>query len=334
MFIRNTDEDAATGERSLLISAKHEIMDKQHIYIYKKTYYEPKDFVDSRYDPSFSPSVYPGESISVSVKIPISSNDRFAAAMFVHDLHSDKIYHSDITVLDNGQWKKLTYKIPRCNGALLDKMGVVLEKAVTAVCVEKDTLFAAPMKVCYIDDLCCFGTPDYTLCLSNENVELWNTFHKEISQFTRFKGLTYLECGSLHLSCADYGECYTGKDTWTDYSASFGVTPIKGQYHMVNFRVQGAEKSYAAGLLPDGTFALLKKKHEYTILKRTEFEWKIGKKYTITCSVEKNDITVSVEDAVLNFTDEKDTYYRNGAVGLSVMEGSHLSCEEISIGKC
>jgi hypothetical protein len=160
--------------------------------------------------------------------------------------------------------------------------------------------------------------------------ELWNVQHVEVSQFSRLKGLLRLEDGRIHLSCADFGECYTGSWKWRDYTTVFDIIPETGEWHMVNFRVQGAERSYAAGLLPDGRFALLKNESGYRILAQTEFAWKAGEKYRIRCSAAGGRIDVSVGGRHLSFADTVRPYLY-GAVGLSVRQGSHLSCPSITV---
>ena len=50
--VKNTEETAHTGRRSLKISAAS-VLAGENVYVYKKTYYTPEDFYDSRYDPSF-----------------------------------------------------------------------------------------------------------------------------------------------------------------------------------------------------------------------------------------------------------------------------------------
>ena len=80
------------------------------------------------------------------------------------------------------------------------------------------------------------------------------------ASFTRLKGISFLENGQLHLSCADFGEVYTGGSGWKDYIARFLITPLSGEYHLVNIRVQGAIRSYAAGFLPGGEWESLRTK--------------------------------------------------------------------------
>lgn len=321
----NTDEAAFTGKRSLKVTA--EPLDAgTRLYIYKQTCYRPDDFNDSRYDPSFSPLVYPGENVHISVMLPEYCRTEAMAAVYVHDRHSGRICHAETVRLEKGRWAELSFRIPQLSGVLLDEAGVFLEIMGPDACFTAKELPVA----CFIDDLYSDGQPDYTLDASKETEEQWNVQHVEVSQFSRLKGLLRLEDGRIHLSCADFGECYTGSWKWRDYTAVFDIVPETGEWHMVNFRVQGAERSYAAGLLPDGRFALLKNESGYRILEQTDFAWKAGEKYRIRCSAAGSRIDVSVGDRHLSFTDPVRPYLY-GAAGLSVRQGSHLSCMSITV---
>ena len=64
--IRNTDEQAHTGRRSLKLTASGSESGEECCF-YKQTYYGPEDFSDSRYDPFFAPLVYPGQTVHLSV---------------------------------------------------------------------------------------------------------------------------------------------------------------------------------------------------------------------------------------------------------------------------
>lgn len=122
-----------------------------------------------------------------------------------------------------------------------------------------------------LDDLWADGTPDYRIDFCQETTEVWTGLHKEVSQFTRLKGHLYLDQGALHLSCADFGEAYTGRYDWKDYTAVFEMTPLTGENNMVNVRVQGAIRSYAVALLADSKIALLKNENGYRVLTETAF---------------------------------------------------------------
>lgn len=320
--VMNTDESAASGQRSLKVLAKT-VAGGDAVFAYRKTYYRPEDFHDSRYDPCFSPLIYPGQTLHASVCIPKYSQDALIS-LYVHDAHTGKIYESEKTAVKKGEWNTFSFEIPSLDGALLDEMGVC-----SHVLGTHTEIFDY---VVLLDDLYADGSPDYTLDFSAESVEVWDGFHREISQMTKLKGLMYLEDGQLHLSCSDFAEAYTGRYDWKDYAAEFTFTPLTGEHHMVNVRVQGAIRSYAFGLLPNGKAGLLKNDNGYRVLTEKQFDWKPGEEYTVKITVQGNIMKAEINGCVLEVRDEEHPYLR-GSVGVSMKNGSHDKYRKIRIAK-
>jgi len=114
-------------------------------------------------------------------------------SLFARDEHSGKIYRSNPVHLKPNEWKELEFTIPELEGALIDEIGFCfhvhgyLRELIDFVVI--------------IDDLYVDGKPKYTLEFDKEREEVWNGLHREISQFTKLKGLMYLDDGQLNLSC-------------------------------------------------------------------------------------------------------------------------------------
>lgn len=316
----NTDESAATGSRSLKAIAKM-VKPGDAVYTYRKTYYTPQDFHDSRYDPCFSPLIYPGQTLHASVCIPEYGQEALVT-LYVHDAHTGKVYESEKVNMKKGEWKTLSFDIPALEGALLDEMGIC-----SHICGTHTEVFD---HVVLLDDLYADGTPDYTLEFAKEKEEVWTGHHREISQMTKLKGLMYLADGQLHLSCSDFAEAYTGRHDWKDYEAEFSFTPITGEHHMVNVRVQGAIRSYAFGLLPDGKAAILKNDNGYKVLAETAFEWKHGEEYTVKVMVKGNVIRAELGECVLEVCDGERPYLEGG-IGVSMQKGTHDKYRKIKV---
>ena len=123
-------------------------------------------------------------------------------------------------------------------------------------------------------------------------------------------------------SCADFGETYTGSVDWEDYIFDCAIIPQLGEYHNINFRVQGAVRSYAAGLAPNGRLVLYKNSNGYRALAQTDLTWEPGGEYRLRVKVCKNSIRVTCGDVSIEYNDS-DRPYLKGAVGMSVQSGSH-----------
>ncbi len=319
--LRNSDETAYTGNRSLKAMVKP-LPSGGRVYLYKKTYYKPEEFHNSRYDPSFSPLLYPGQTIHGSVLLPDYA-DGCSVRLYAHNATTDQVVEGEPVTLGKGNWTTLSLTLPHIEAGMLDEAGFVFD-------MHNDQ--NVPMELnCFIDDLYFDGKPDYTIDFSKVEEEIWTPLHREISQFTKLKGLFYLEGGKVHLSCADFAEAYTGRHDWDNYTAEFTLTPLTGTHHMMNVRVQGASRSYAVGLSENGKLGLFKNENGYRKLMEVDFAWELRKKYTIAATVCGADILISNEGReLLRFTDKEDPYL-TGALGISVQKGSHCSYSSIKI---
>ncbi len=317
----NTSEAASSGSRALKAVVKP-MCPGENVYLYKKTYYKPADFHDSRMDPSFSPLVYTGQTIHGSAYIPEYGREA-VVSLFVREEHSEKIYRSNPVPLKKGEWKALECRIPAMEGSLIDEMGFCF----SILGLQNEMIDFVGL----IDDLYVDGTPDYSIEFDKEREENWNGLHREISQMTKLKGLMYLQDGQLNLSCSDFAEAYTGRHDWTDYTATFYFTPVIGEYHMVNVRVQGAIRSYAVGLYPDNKVALLKNDNGYDVLVSKDFTWKANTEYKVEITVTSNCLKAKInEEVTLEYTDTEHPYL-TGSTGVSVLKGSHCKYRKITV---
>lgn len=325
--MENTEEEAASGSRSLKFTAAS-MEPGENLYLYRRTYYRPEDFSDSRYDPAFSPVLYPGQTISGKVFLPEYSRPALVS-LYARDLRTGTVCESEPVFLGLGQWKELSFRIPAGTDALLGEAGFCFRMVGRALEKFEFTGMA--------DEFLFSGPADYAVDCGREEEEVWPGGHREISQFTRLKGNAWLEGGCLHLSCADFGEMYTGGGNWKDYEAEFTLVPIKGEFHGAHVRVQGGARSLAAALLSGGRLGLVKSRTDgsgYEVLAETEFDWKEGQDTKILVRTEGDRISVRAvsgrEQAELCLDHGAGAYSR-GCVGISVRKGSHAALKGIRI---
>jgi ADP-ribosylglycohydrolase len=311
----NSDENAFTGSRSLKVNVQ-DIQPDSRLHVYKKTYYRPADLHDSRYDPTFSPILYPGQTICGSVYLPKNS-EPCHVSLYALDVSTNTVVEGEKVLLKQGEWASLSFKLPSMDSALIYEAGFLFDTDSTSL-------------DCFIDDFYFGGTPDYSLDFSKLELENWRFLRTEVSQFIRLKGLLYLDGGTLNLSCADFAEAYTGHHDWNDYTASFTVEPVTGKRHFVNVRVQGAIRSYAAGFSENG-LGLYKNDNGYTALAEIPFDWKYGKTYDISVSAKGNELSVFVDGKEYFTHTDTDFPYLTGFVGLSVHNGSHCRYHGLSV---
>ncbi len=284
------------------------------MYLYHRTYYSSKDFHDSRYDPAFSPLVYNGQTIAASLK-NLAASRAVEAAIYVRDHHDGQMCHGSFVELAETAIT-LTYTIDAPKDICIDEVGLIVRG-------EKPDITLSRFEW--------YGQPDYAIDISKEYMDVWTWGHKEISQFTYFKGYYGLEDDNskqvLSLSCADLAEMYTGSHAFTNYTLSAELIPQFGDCHSINARVQGAMRSYAAGLRRGcdgkGKIAIEKNDFGYVTLAETAFEWQCNETYHIDIDVTGNEIRVRVNGSpILRATDSQNPLLY-GQCGISVRNGSH-----------
>jgi len=317
VFLSNTDSQAHSGKHSLRIRTEQ----ATGAEVYYKTYYFPEDFNDSRYDPSFSPLVYPGYTLHCYVK---GGNCR--AVLFARDSRSRKTFYGP-EVKAGDVWEKMDFQIPalaegRPGPWLIDEVGVLLTSDVQ------------PGFECYLDDFWWDGTASYTIDMKRERLERWPASgnpHYEISQFTRWKGNAYLDQGRLHVTGADRAAVFTGSHEWRDYAVTAEIGAELGEKCLMAFRVRGAMHFYAFGFYGKDRVALLKVANDVQELAAADYKWESGVPYRLRVRVKENVITAAVNDSEIFYFADEETPCLSGGAGLMTLDGSHMSCSFIEV---
>ncbi|MGG1516907.1 ADP-ribosylglycohydrolase family protein [Paenibacillus oryzisoli] len=323
-YIDNEAGVSATGSRSLKVHFNN-VQGGCAYRIYQQTYYRPADFNDSRYDPSFSPIVYPGQRVEATIQHPGPTEQRVSARLYVWDSNAEAFHYGDSVQLVAGEWTKLVYGIPSLSGACIEHAGIEL--------IPMDGKNAkGPSLVCYVDHVAFSGKPAYEVDFAKERLEKWNGLHVEVSQLTYLRGIWTLEDGEL--SGSYYGEpaeAYTGALDWRDYQFETVVVPKLGEHHRVNFRVQGGIRSYAVGFAPGGKLALYKNDNGYTKLAEADSAWELDAPAVVVVKAVGNRFEVAVDgEALLDVVDD-DRPYLTGMIGFSNSEGSHTHYRRFSL---
>ena len=323
--LSNTAESAHTGQRSLKCTFTP-VKAGEFAFVYKRTFLTSKDFTDSRYDPDFSPVCYPGETITGSCMLP-DAEVGLQAALYGKDGHNDQLFVSDFVPLSCGTWQTLSYRLP-ASDALISEIGFVFRIVKTRA--------AGNSAEVLIDDLYTDHKAEFIVDLAKEREDVWTGNHKSVTPFTRLKGLWYKENDELHLSTADFAEVYTGDHRLQNTAVSGVVTPLTSGTVMLLTRVQGAMRSYAAALMPDNSFAILKNAHGYRTLQKVPFTWTPGKTYEIELRAEGSRLAAAVReegtrDWAMTVAADEDHPYLTGAVGAGLLGPSHMSLGKLTV---
>ena len=320
--VRNSDEQAFSGSRSLKVEFDG-VNSGDTVQIFHRTYYWPSDFEDNRYQPAFSPLLYPGQTVTMHLLLPADAEpNRLAARLYVKDGNSGQRFYGEDVQLVKGQWTRLEYVIPAMADACIDEAGA--ELVIPDGSGQRVTVFA--------DDIAYTGQPDYSVRFAGAKLAQWNSVHLDVSQCTCLRGLWQLEDGYLSGSYSgEPAECYTGDIRWGDLEYECVLIPKLGEHHRVLFRVQGAMRSYAVELGPDRRLCLYKNNNGYILQQAADFPWEHHQTYTCRVVAAGNHITVDVNGKRMIDWVDRDHPYLTGQVGFGNAGGSRTYFERFSV---
>jgi ADP-ribosylglycohydrolase len=316
--LENSEIPVLPNHRSLSISS--EKASKMSIFL--KTFYSPEDLTDSRYDPSFTPILFPGQSVSAVLKN--IGPEIIEATLSVYDMRN-KTSYSTLLSLAPQAMGTLNLQIPRIEHGLISRVNLAFFSASR----NKEQLSVL------LDSVSFRGTPNYSIDFSRETIENYgfghSGLHKEISQFSQNGGLWELDGQYLSGSCAQEGEAYTGLYESKDAEVNCILQPKLGEYHLLNFRVQGAARCYAFGFYGKGTLALLKKHIGYSILKSIPYPFEMEKEYRLAVNMKGNRFLASIDGKNIFDMIDSEEPYGFGQFGFTTLNGSHCHFKDLDI---
>jgi len=289
---------------------------KGEVRLFVRTYLRPDDLSANYYGATFSPKIYPGQQVRARLYLPADAPDRLRASLYVWDDNHDEGHQSVGRSLVPGQWHDLSFEIPTLHNGCLSEVGVVLR-----------TLGDPWTGSVVIDHLDWDGPPRYSCDFTRERAE-----QGAISQWTFLRGYWRLEDGAYHGSGWAVSETYSGDIEWLDTTLSVRLTPLVGDHHNINVRVQGALRSYALGLAPNRKLTLYKNNRGYQPVASVDFDWQHHQTYKLTLRAQGSRLQAQVDDKTLIDWVDDDGPYLHGQIGLSGFAGCHTRYEEIAVG--
>ena len=314
------------------------ILAGETLYLYHKTMYVPADFNDSRYDPAFSPILYPGQTVSASFALA-ERNPVVKISLYVKDLDSGKVLEGRQKLLQPGEKTELEFSIPTDVGSCIQEAGLCIRPM-------------GQIRECFdltanLMELKFSGKAFYHLDCAQAVTERWqSSLHEEIRPFTRLKGNVYVQEGGVHVSCADYGQIYTGDREWTDYQVVYEATLKRGRHFQFLARVQGSLRYVGAALLSGNRFALIqsqKDEHGHEILKETPYAWKSGDTVRLQIQVKDQELMAKIQGNEGQVEEQLHTTLikpqdgnalTKGAIGVGVLSGSHMILKSLDVKPC
>ncbi|MCI8877718.1 MAG: ADP-ribosylglycohydrolase family protein [Oscillospiraceae bacterium] len=251
--------------------------------VFYKPFYTREDFSDERYSPVFSPTAYPGQTVSLKLYLDQwNGNETPGAAPYVRTASDKALHLQGYRKLVQGEWIDVTFTIPDTQGDQVDEVGVVLEGYAPASC--------KTLGMVYLDEFSITGPAAYTIAMAKQKKNF-----AAITPFSMDHGAWDLYKGTLNLMRQETALACTGNYYARDYACSAPVTPRNGESHLLLCRVQGARRWYAAGLGRAGKLVILKNDFGLSTLAECDFDWKRDGTYHLELTCRGEELTLSVD---------------------------------------
>ena len=306
--IGRSAECAWEGKHSLKLTINN-LHPKNEVFLYQKTYYQPEDLHDSRYQPCFSPIASTGD--WVSCKLYNATGQKLRAYLYAYDCTEGQI-HRFAEIPLTKEWTDLTGKIPTCYSAVIKEIGVIVQS------VEKEDTYFGEQIVVYLDHFMIQVQPQIVCDLAKMKIEDYSLHG--VQQY-ELQGFTHLQSSFDRIQVTDTGiqlergeAIYTGDYYWRDYVYKINISEyVKGRMEFL-FRCQGNLRSYSIGY-EEETLSIIKYHENEEVILATAKMNRIPEQ--IDVSIQESHMEVRCGDCILEAYDDE---YAHGCIGIKVSE--------------
>lgn len=305
--LSHSEEVAAGGKGSLKILIDRMVRgDKCKVFY--KPFYLRGDFSDERYSPVFSPTAYPGQTVSLKLYLDQWEGwETVGIAPYVHTACGGQDLLNGYIKLRQEEWILVEFRIPDVDGDVVDEVGIVIEGYSPS---KKKSL-----GVIYLDDFSITGKAEYGIDIKKQKKNF-----DSVTPFATDHGAWNLYGGTLNLMRNQEAFAYTGNYYSRDYECTAMITPLHGSSHLLIVRAQGAKRFYAAGFGAEGKVVFLKNDFGFETIEEADFKWEYEKSYRAGLVCAGGTITLIIDGKeVMSVKDDSFSYGMFGCG--SVMTG-------------
>jgi ADP-ribosylglycohydrolase len=263
--------------------------------IFYKPFFRREDFDDERYMPVFSPTVYPGQEISLAFRLERFSGESVMISPYVRNTTTKECIALGGAVYRDEETHEIRFTIPpddeRIAGAMIDEIGLIFE----GNSPEKNK----DLGCLYIDHFRSYGKARYTIAMEKQCKEF-----ASITPFSHNHGawdLVRHESGRVYMEAmaAEHAEAMTGNYYMEDAELEGSMMPHNGVSHLAGLRVQGALRGYYGGFHGEGKAVILKHNKTLTELGSVSFPWQHEKLYRICLKAKGASLVLEIDGNVL-----------------------------------
>jgi len=301
-------------EAGVLRVAIHKLKRKGEVCIFRRLVAAPSELSSNYYGATFSSPIYPGQHLNARLYLEDAEQRNLLVALYLWDRAGQERVQSEAQRLIPGRWNDLVFRVPPLHDVYFSEVGLSIRQ-----------LGDAWSGHLLLDSVGWGGQPAYS-----DDFALSRPEYGAIGGWTFLRGYWRLEENAYHGSGYAISESYSGHPSWRDVRLSVALTPLAGLHHNINVRVQGALRSYALGLAPEGV-CLYKKEKTYRLKATAPFAWRLGRRYDLWLEAAGDTLRGGVQGGpTLVWRDERP--YRHGQIGLSNFAGCHTAFQRVEVG--
>lgn len=275
------------------------------------------DFNDERYEPVFSPRVYPGQRVSCWLKSCQVAPAAITVTPFVTRAIAGDRIDLPAAVLPEGEWVKVAFSVPDLGGDQAHDIG-------WRIVIAPEEPPWAYGKV-YIDDIAVSGAMDYTIDMGIQRMEFGQP-----TPFSVNDGEAALAEGALRFCTGGAGQAFTGNYYACDTALEADVTVAAGDSAGLLVRGQGCRRYYELGFSGGDRVSIARwDGGRRTELAAGAFHWETGMTYRLAAEARGETLTLRIGgETVLTARDGRFSYGMAGvchaAAGESVWGNFHI----------
>jgi hypothetical protein len=283
------------------------MIDGDESKIFYKPFYRRNEFSDEKYKPTFAPTVYSGQQVSMKLFLDKWEGEEIFVSPYIRNTYTEEIIRLERVALDHQTWNNVSFTVPGTEGAMIDEVGFIISSP--------SPLSNRALGELYLDQFHVFGNSNYEIDFAKQSTEFLS-----ITPFAHHRGEWKLEKDSMTYQSSTDCSSYTGNYYSADYSVETTVTPMEGTSHGLIFRAEGIRRHYFIGFNGNGTVSLLKNDFGYSELASVPFEWKHGTDYKMCLQCKEEEISFFIDG--IEILKSKDDRYRQGMFGFgTISEG-------------
>lgn len=286
---------------------------EEGVEFYKYTYYRGNDIHDSRYDPSFSPIVYPGDEI----RVELECREKRQICVLAADCDDRYDYGEKEEICGNGT---LRYRIPEGKNKVISRIGFFVFGGKSEEITIKRVKVTPAAELDYsFDD---FASDVYGPRFGGGTLE-------HIRGMVVHSGNWELKKGALWGQAQEHGLITTGRLSMEAYSLEVLLEPLTGQGQYMVFHCKGYRDFYGAGF-ENGKLQVCHWYHgTKNVLGQMELPAETGiRKLYIEIRKQKINVTVGGNRTLELFLQEEKP---SGIIGLYLEKQSSCNCFRIKM---